>query len=164
MNKWRFVQCPSGALIFMALVSSASARMTCRPVVPVGTQPPVWHESAGCSMRPFLITPLDKAAENKLPREGNERIVGRGFSLLWLHWYNKMETGCLFSLMLIIITVAIDLSLPTLLSFPNINYCTFKKRLLMVFIYLQGCNFMLFSTALRAGPALGRSVVASACL
>lgn len=30
-------------------------------------------------MWPFLITPLDKAAENKLAREGNERIVGRGF-------------------------------------------------------------------------------------
>lgn len=41
-------------------------------------------------------------------------------------------------------------------SFPNINYRVLKRGLLIVFIYVQGWDFKLFSTALRAGPALGR--------
>lgn len=41
-------------------------------------------------------------------------------------------------------------------SFPNINYRVLKRCLLIVFIYVQGWDFKLFSTALRAGPALGR--------
>lgn len=98
----------------------------------------VWHPS-GALVFMVLLRP-DSARMTCWPLAPAEK----SFSILWLHWYDKMEMGCLFSLMVIIISVVIDMSLPALLSFPDVNYCRVEKCFIMVSISLQLCHFMMF--------------------